>query len=221
MSKKIAILTIAQNIPKEIIHRYQECVKKSKPSHKVDICFMGSKTPRKKNQPFNKCKLLNRGIRKLHKLGYDFIIQSDIDLIVPPNLIDTTVKLSTERQSCFYNYHRRIDPKDLPKLPEDYNKINWKKYSKYEPEGANGCWNGMSTEMWMSSGGYNENVIEWGKDDDIFRRTARIHFGIGFFNYNKFCIIHVNHPTRTKDMRKRNRQFELKNFKEGKINWLK
>ena len=218
--KKIAIMTVAQNISKVITDRYQKCVELSGSKYPLDIFFMGQKNPRDSKTPFNKCKLLNRGIKKLHDMGYEFIIQSDIDLIVPPKLIDTTYEVSTTKNICFYNFHRRIDPKHLPTLPDGYHSMDWEKYSKFETESANGCWNGMSTEMWMRSGGYNENMIEWGKEDDAFRRTASKHFGIGFLNYNKFCLIHVNHAPRTKDMRKRNQQCEIRNFREGKINWL-
>lgn len=216
----VGIMVVAQNIDRSIMDRFQECIHKSKPSCTYDIHFLSSNDSLQKKH-FNKSVLLNKGIKKLHKLGYKVIIQSDIDLIVPPGIIDKSLEMGIEPKTCFYNRHYRIDPKHLPKLPEEYEKLDFDDLARRFPsENANGCWNAMTPDSWMSSGGYNEYMIEWGKEDDVFRSNAGKIFGISFINYNRFCLIHVNHPLRTKDMRKYNRAMDSKAQKEGKLNWL-
>jgi hypothetical protein len=218
--KDIAIMVVAQNISDEIKHRYAECVSKSKPNCSWDIHFLSSDDPSQKIN-FNKSKLLNSGIKNLYNKGYKVIIQSDIDLITPPGIVDKSLEIGLNLKTCFYNFHYRIDPRHLPKLPDDYQTIDFKLLSKtFASENANGCWNAMTPESWMASGGYNEYMIEWGREDDVFRSNAGNKFGIKFINFNQFCLIHVNHPPRTKDMRKYNRSMEEKARKEGKTNWL-
>jgi hypothetical protein len=164
---------------------------------------------------------LNKGIKQLSPIGYKVIIQSDIDLIIPPGLIDKSLEIGSQEKTCFYNHHRRVDANKVPKFPSEYNNMDWKRgLQMFKPEDANGCWNAMTPVSWMSSGGYNEYMIEWGKEDDEFRSNAGNLFGIKFINYNKFCLLHINHPMRTKDMRKHNRGMSAKAAKEGKTNWL-
>lgn len=217
--KKVAIMAVAQNISNDIKRRFQECIIRSKPSVGFDVYLLGAKNNRTKG-PFNKSKLLNKGIKKLVPHGYEVIIQADIDLVVPPGLVDKTYEYAMTGKVCFYNCHRRIDPEHLPRLPEDYDSMDWKKYMSFDWEAANGCWNGIQARYWMDTGGYNEDMIEWGKEDDDWRRRAAKFGKVGFKNWNKFCLIHVNHPQRTKDMRKRNRQCEMRSLKKGKWNWL-
>ncbi len=218
--KQVAIMAVAQNISKDTIDRFKSCIYLSKPSITFDIYLFGEKTPRGKNKPFNKSKLLNKGIKKLVPMNYDVIIQADIDLIVPPHIIDTTYDIVMNKRICFYNCHRRIDPKELPSLPSEYLNMDWDKYMKYPWEAANGCWNGMRSHLWMESGGYNEDMVEWGKEDDDWRQRASKYGKIPFLNWNRFCLIHYNHPTRTQDLRKRNRQCGIRSLNKGKWNWL-
>jgi len=217
--KQVAIMAVAQNIDMRVMYRFKECIRKSNPSVSYDVYLLGSKKLRKKG-PFNKSKLLNRGIKKLVPMGYEVIIQADIDLVVPPGIIDETHRFAMTGKICFYNCHRRIDPEQLPRLPEEYDKMDWKKYLKFEKEAANGCWNGIQSKYWYDTGGYNENMIEWGKEDDDWRRRAHRFGKVGFKNHSRFCLIHVNHPQRTKDCRKRNRQCEIRALNKGKWNWL-
>jgi hypothetical protein len=217
--KDVAIMTVSQKIDESVKNRFSECIRMSSPKASYDIYFLDDISAI--NKPFNKSKILNRGIRTLSTKGYKVIIQSDIDLIVPPNIIDKSLEIGSQKKTCFYNHHRRVDPRDLPKLPEDYSKLDWDSlFNTYVYENANGCWNAMTPESWMSSGGFNEYMIEWGKEDDEFRSNAGNIFDINFINYNKFCLIHLNHPMRTKDMRKHNRSMSVKASKEGKTNWL-
>lgn len=216
----VGIMVVAQNIPEDIKNRYQECIRRSNPTCTWEIHFLSSNDDVQKKH-FNKSRLLNKGIKKLATMNYKVIIQTDIDLIVPPGIIDKSLEMGSRSKTCFYNRHYRIDPQHLPKLPEDYDKLDFDALAKAFPsENANGCWNAMTPESWMSTGGYNEYMIEWGKEDDVFRTNAGRIGGIHFINYNRFCLIHVNHPHRTKDMRKYNRAMETRAINEGKKNWL-
>lgn len=216
----VGIMVVAQNIDKKIKNRFQECIIRSKPECTFNIHFLSASDEEVKG-PFNKSKILNNGIKTLTKMNYKVIIQTDIDLIIPPGLIDKTLEIGIQPKTCFYNCHRRIDPKRLPKLPDEYDKMNWEKlFDKFIFENANGCWNGMTPESWLESGGYNEYMIEWGREDDVFRTNANRYGNIKFINYNKFCLIHVNHPPRTRDFRKYNNAMERKASLEGKKNWL-
>jgi len=216
----VGIMVVAQNISEDIKTRYQECICRSKPSCTWEINYLTANDPDKK-KPFSKSILLNRGIKALYRKKYKIIIQTDIDLVVPPGIIDKTLEIGRQPKVCFYNRHYRIDPEKLPKFPEEYDKADWNMIMKTFPwENANGCWNGMNPESWMASGGYNEYMIEWGREDDVFRTTAHSYGGIKFINYNKFCLIHINHKQRTKDMRKHNNAMKNKADREGIKNWL-
>jgi hypothetical protein len=214
--KEVGILVVAQRIPEEIRFRFSECIRKSNPKVSYEIHMMHTKP----KGPFNKSKLLNKGIKKYTRGQYEVLIQCDIDLVVPPGLVDKSYEVAKSGKVCFYNWHRRIDPKELPKLPDEYEKMDWERYMSFKTEAANGCWNAIQSQFWFCTGGYNEDMIEWGKEDDDWRRRAHSFGNVSFNNYNKFCLIHVNHPTRTKDCRKRNRQVELRSLREGKWNWL-
>jgi hypothetical protein len=215
----VGIMVVAQNISNKIKTRFSECIRLSKPKCTYDIHFLSSNNPLQ-IKTFNKSKLLNMGIKTLCKVDYKVIIQTDIDLIIPPDIIDKTLEIGSESGVCFYNNHRRINEIDLPKLPEEYDKLNWGRIlTAFSSENANGCWNGMTPKSWLSSGGYNEYMIEWGREDDIFRSNSHL-MGIQYVNCDPFCLIHVNHEPRTKDMRKYNTKMEEKAKQEGKTNWL-
>jgi len=219
--KDVLILSVTYNIPNEIQKRFSKCIELSKPKCSYDIQFISS-SKRMKSNVFNKSILLNDALKEFIKnKNYKVLIQADIDLIVPSEIIDKSLEIASQERTCFYNYHRRIDQKDLPDLPDDYLKMNLDKYLKdFAPESASGCWNAMSRESWLTSGGYNEYMEFWGKEDDYFRKTARIIGNINFINYNRFCLIHVNHDSRQKDNRKYNKLMEYKLEREGLKNWL-
>jgi hypothetical protein len=218
--KQVAIMAVAQNIDLEVIYRFQECIHKSDPSVTYDIHLLGANKKRGKNENFNKSMMLNKGIKKLVPMRYDVIVQCDIDLIIPPNVIDYTYEVAMKERVCCHCNHRRTDPEILPKLPEEYEKVNWDKLLKLKMEAANGCWNGIQSQYWYDTGGFNEEMIEWGREDDEWRRRSARVGKLPFNDTSKFPILHYNHPMRTKDMRKRNTQIENQCIKKGKTSWL-
>lgn len=216
----IAILVVAQNIQEATRHRFRECLRKSNPSVPYEICMMTSNSG-EHYQTFNKCKLLNKGIRGLTKT-HDIIVQCDIDMVIPPGLLDKSHEYVTSMPCCFYNFVYKIDPTSLPRLPEEYDKIDWDWVKTQRPIAAAGSWNCMESEYWILSGGYNEYMTEWGWEDDEFRRrcSRRTPKEFKFFNYNRFPLIHVNHPRRTKYHQRENIRADRRARREGKEDWL-
>lgn len=218
MTADVAIFVVAVGISEKIKDRFAECIKLSAPSCSFDVLFYDE--PRPPGYVFSKSRIMNRAIKELCKQPYKVVVQADVDIIVPPGLIDKTLELGIEPMRCFHNHHRRVQPAILPPLPASYHKMDWDHwFQKVVPENANGCWNGMTPETWMKSGGFNERMICWGTEDDAFRHTAGPR-GVRFLNYNKFCLIHVNHPPRMKDMRRHNKHQMAVLAEMGGKDWL-
>lgn len=220
MSTDVGIMVVAQRIEQATLDRFSACVAASKPKCSYTIHFLSTRDPNEQ-AVFNKSKLLNTGIRTLTPLNYTVLIQADVDLIVPPGLIDRTLVVGNQPNTCFYNHHIRIAPDLLPVLPEGYKQIHWIRLAlRHKPEHANGCWNGMRPETWLKSGGYNEWMTEWGNEDDEFRRRCGRKKKITFIDCREFPLIHYNHPPRTKVNAKKNREMEIKAWKEDKLEWI-
>ena len=216
--KPLAIFAIAQNISEETKNRHSECIRLSDPETEYDLYHIEDKDC--KDKLFNKSKHLNRTIKELYN-QYEVMIQCDIDLIVPPGLVDKTFEIAMADRCCFYNYHTRVNPETLPPLPEGYDDIDWNSvYEENEQEKAAGCWNGMQGRYWIESCGFNEQMQGWGREDDDWRNRARRYGNIKFIDYNKFCLIHYNHPKRGSSYLRQNRNIEEKCIQKGIIDWL-
>lgn len=220
MSAEVCLMAVAQEIPQNIKDRFVRCAELSDPKCDFDVVFLGEGEPLL--ELFNKSKFLNAGIKSLCKKDYKCIIQADIDLVIPPGIIDASLEYSKIPMTIFHNHHRRVDEAIVPKFPEQYYEADWEDlFSQFVPQNANGCWNSASPETWMKSGGWNERMTGWGREDDCFRRTAG-KFGITFVNHNKFTLLHINHPFRGDDRRAYNRQIERAYEKSARLpNWLK
>lgn len=216
---EVCLMTVAQGIPQEIKDRFRRCAELSDPRHDFDIVYLGE--GHGMTGLFNKSKWLNKGLKALSDRGYQCIVQVDIDLIIPPGLIDTAVEYSKQTDLILHNHHRRVHREAVVKFPEEYHKADWQHYfHRFSPENANGAWNSASPATWMKSGGWCENMEGWGRDDDTFRYSAS-HFGLKFHNLNTFCLLHINHPFRGIDNRKRNKAIES-SMRENNSwpNWL-
>lgn len=220
MTAEVCLMVVAQDIPSHIKRRFVRCAELSDPACDFDVVFLGEDEPL--TTLFNKSKHLNAGIKSLHKKGYKAIIQTDIDLVIPPGLIDTSLDFAKIPKMIFHNHHRRVDQDLVPKFPERYYETDWDfLFQTLIPENANGCWNSASPETWMSSGGWNERMIGWGMEDDYFRTTAG-KFGITFLNHNKFCLLHINHVFRGDNRRAYNKDVAKKFDKSNQLrNWLR
>ena len=221
MSKDIAIFVVADNISKDTINRFKDCIDRSRPKRSVDVYILNNS--RENGENFNKSKLLNKGISRLISKEYDVLIQTDIDLIIPPDIIDYSYDEAMKGKICFHNDMIKLDPKKYPelfRLPRGYELLNWNKYKTSTFIFASGCWNAMQLKYWYSTGGYNEYMVEWGREDDDWRNRSRKFSNIQFNDSKKFSLIHVNHPPRTKDLRWKNDKMANKEEKEGRRNWL-
>lgn len=206
MTADVCVMTVAQGIPQKIKDRFKACAELSAPKASFDVVFLGEGVPLK--GLFNKSKFLNSGVKDLSKKGYQCIVQVDVDLIIPPGIIDTALEHSQQPNLIFHNHHRRVREELVPKFPEQYHTVDWGKlFGSLVPENANGAWNSASPETWMKSGGWCELMVNWGREDDTFRYSSS-HFGCKFLNYNKFCLLHINHPFRGIDNRKYNKGIE-------------
>lgn len=210
---KIVVFAINKNIPNYIQNRFFKCVNASYKFLSIPINVLGMHL--NNNEPedvFCKSRHLNWAIKQLILKGeYNFIIQTDIDVIPPPGIIEKSVEIvlsDKSKNTCYHVDHIRTDELMLPLLPEEYNSINWKhkeKLGKWEV--SHGCWNAMLSDTWMKTDGWDERMIGWGKEDSAFRRSA-IRKGIRFFDDREMSVIHVNHSQRTIDNRPRNAYIE-------------
>lgn len=218
MTAEVCLMTVAQGIPQAIKDRFKKCAELSNPTASFDVVFLGENVPMQ--GLFNKSKFLNAGIKELSKKGYKCIVQVDVDLIIPPGIIDTALEYASRPDLVLHNHHRRVDAKLVPSFPSQYTSTDWGRlFKNLVPENANGAWNSASPATWMKSGGWCELCINWGAEDDVFRHSSYKR-GIKFLNYNKFVLLHINHQLRNPDMRKHNRIVWKQLDEQGGKDWL-
>lgn len=217
----LCLMTVAQGIPDRVKERFETCARLSKPTCSFDVVFLSEPTSAK--YVFSKSRIMNAGLRQLFKQDYAVIAQVDIDLIIPPGLLDKAVEIGSEPMRMFHNHHRRYEPVRwpwIPDFPEGYDKMDWERgFNEIVPENADGAFNAGTPETWRKSWGFNELMQRWGWEDVAFRRTANSR-GVRFTNYNKFCLLHVNHPARQTNVSKFNREMQKKLLDEGGRDWF-
>lgn len=208
--KDIAIIVAAQNIPKETIERFQNSIHHSRPAYSYDIIIGSSQEER-----FFKTKILNRLLRENFE-KYNVIIQTDIDVVVPPVLINQTYeKVNGGTRTAYHHALRYIDPKHLEGLT--YEKYPFLEWVNSKSTFCSGCWNGMSCPTWRRTRGYNEEMYAWGYEDtEFFNRSRRL--GIQWIKSHEFALMHINHPDRQRNMV--NENIKLGNKYSDKTNWF-
>jgi len=214
--KDVGILVIADGIDETIRNRFRDCFKLSHPKVSYDILMMGDVIPTQKI--FNKCKLLNKGLKQLISQEYKCILQTDIDLICPPKTLDWTVRQATNIDACIHHPMKCIAPAEFKKY-KSYSEYPFKEWSKIKSVYATGCWNCMKPHLWQKSGGFNEDMTLWGYEDRDWRYRA-IAAGISWVDEYKYPLIHVNHPRRNRDVSKKNLEIAKDAKSQGKVNWL-
>jgi hypothetical protein len=159
--KDIAIIVAAQNIPKETINRFNTCIRSSNTKYSYDIKIGSSDEP-----VFYKTKILNRLLRECFD-HYQVIIQTDIDLIIPPGLINKTFEsVVNGKHTAYHHSLRYIDPKLIQDLL--YKNYSFSEWVQLPSTFCSGCWNGMSCTTWKNTRGYNEKMFAWGYEDTEF-----------------------------------------------------
>lgn len=214
---KVAVIVVADNIDSEIKDRFNESIGLSNPIPKVDIVMMENN--RKKDELFNKCVLLNKALRKTLKGGYNVIIQTDIDLIIPPGTIDFSCRIALEGNVCCHLPMRKL-PRKIILEHNHYDDYPWEKWIKeYKPIYATGCWNALRPKAWKMTGGFNEDMTEWGFEDRDWRARGRrqgVKWSDNWKWHRSFPLIHVNHPDRTYN----NSAYNKKKVNKSKKSWL-
>ena len=195
-NKDICIIVAAQGISSKTIQRFKQSVVSSGPNFTYDILVKGGR-----EKKFYKTRIINECLRKAIP-HYKVIIQTDVDLIVPPRLINETMKaLQEQPRNCFHHFLRYINPKEIKN--KTYQQYPWGKWMELKPTFCSGCWNGMTSQMWAKSGGFNEEMYAWGSEDtEFYNRSKRK--GIRWINRKNFPLVHVNHPRRQKKRAKEN-----------------
>ena len=187
---QIGIIAVAEGIPLKVIDRFCAYIQQSKPSvgYTVKICMAA------KQGVFYKTRYLNEALKELIPIC-ETIIQTDIDLIIPPGLIDEAYKrVNTEKGNCYHHVLRYIKPEVIAGL--EYNDFPFDEWLKLERRYNSGCFNCMTSETWQKSGGYHPDMCDWGNEDSWFRKKCQA-LGIRYTHNVDFPLVHINHPPRT------------------------
>jgi hypothetical protein len=133
---------------------------------------------------YNKSRMLNAGILQLAE-NCEVIVCTDIDMWVPPGLIDKSYALAREGKHvwCMARYIDRtmLFQSDLLHVPCS--------------EKGKGSWNALSTENWFRSGGWNENMYGWGYEDDAMHLYIQ-QSGMQTVSITDLPLMHIAHGKR-------------------------
>lgn len=211
---KLGIVVVAVGIEPEIVARFESALSVSVCSGPAyELMLMSDEGYIMEDGLLNKCRALNDGIRKLLKVC-KVIICTDIDMLVPPSLVDYSVANIKPRTNLWV-VCRDIAEKDIyPRRWEEWLKLDCR-LSGF------GSWNAMLAEDWIRSGGWDERLTGWGGEDDVFkkRRTER---GIHTVVCDIFPLMHVSHRARQnkKEIHKGNKKALAIGKTERDRNWL-
>jgi hypothetical protein len=195
---KVAIAAVAKGIDKDVIERFMACTKGTVSNHSIDTVLLGDDDTSKE---FFKTRILNRFLRRaVHK--YDVIIQTDIDLVFPSDLVNFTISACIDNpEHMHHSVLRYINATALK--GRTYKQYPWKQWVKQTAVMCSGCWNGACSDTWKKSGGWNEDMYGWGSEDTEFWNRTR-EKGIQWKVYTRFPLMHINHPQRTVKRAKEN-----------------
>jgi len=209
-ASNVCIIVAAQGISKKTIQRFKESIYNSKPTRTPTILVRSGK-----EKKFYKTKILNRCLRDMMP-KFEYIIQTDIDLIVPPGLINQTCNaLKQQPNNCYHHFLRYVDPSEIK--GKRYGQYPWSEWINLKADFCSGCWNGMTSKTWKQTGGYNEQMFAWGAEDtEFYNRTRRK--GIRWMNKKSFALVHINHPRRQQRRQKEN--FASAQLFSDETNWL-
>lgn len=211
MSKAdIAIIVVAKNISPRIINRFRNSVSESKPDYSYQI-ILGTSD----EKVFFKTKILNGMLRKCLD-NYKLIIQTDIDLIIPPELINHTFETINQKDKVAYHHVLRYV--DFPHEVKRYSQYPFKEWRGVKPKFCSGCWNAMTSNSWRLSKGYNEEMSAWGYEDTEFYHRA-MRLGIEWLKMDRYPLVHINHEKRQPDRVKENTK--RGNLFSDESDWLK
>jgi hypothetical protein len=210
---KLAIMVAANNVDPKIVKRFLWGVSNSEKKFPFDVILGNHREP---TQKFYKTVILNDIIRTFIR-KYDVLVQTDIDMLIPPLLICNTYHFCMRRETCYHcNYHL-LDLKEIDGLK--YGKIPWVSIRKRKSMTASGSWNGLRNYMWNEMGGFCEAIaLLGGPDSEFYMRSVKNNYI--WYTTSNYPLCHINHPRRpiTKQGKKNlsvARQFPIT------YNWLK
>jgi hypothetical protein len=209
--KECCIIVIAQGVAEGVVERFVRSVHLSNPRVPTEI-RIDSSAP---SDPFCKAAALNHLLRETLD-QYRVVIQTDIDLLIPPGLIDQSYQATLSHDKIAYHHVlRHVFPAEIEgKLYKDYDFKGWQNRKAIF---CSGCWNAMNAISWKRTGGYHEEMVGWGYEDTYFLEKSKA-MGVRWIVDAQFGLVHVNHPNRTKRNVAENRTVASKY--EMRSDWL-
>lgn len=186
----VGIVVPAVGIPKHIITRFVDTLRRSSPHTPYTLHLEQTPEP----AAFNSSKPKNRGIRAL-MTQCKIIACTDIDMLIPPGLVSYSAA-HVEDGTALWAVCRNIDGQDA--LRGD-----WRKWQQYPLRWTGtGSWIAMTVADWCKTGGWDERLTGWGAEDDVLAERRKMA-GIRDHVVTNFSLMHVNHAPRQKNLRAR------------------
>ena len=210
--RQCVIVAVAEGIDPAIVERFRDSIVQSAPRTQVDIdLWVGER-----EGDFCKAERLNELVRRnLDK--YQVIIQADIDLLIPPGLVDyscSSVRIG--HNLAYHHYLRHVSQAEIEGI--SYPQYRFSEWQKRKSIFCSGCWNAMSPKTWKASGGWNPDMLGWGfEDTEFFQRSKKR--GIRWILDLQFGLVHVNHDPRTPRRVEENREAAAR-YDPLTVNWL-
>lgn len=217
MSKpKLAIMAVSHNIDSDIIRRFIWSLRASETKIPFDI-FLGShKNPK---ETFRKTTILNDIIRQIINT-HPVMVQTDIDMMTPPGLLQSTINFTLTGLHCYHCNYRYVESEEVERwMKVPYRFLPWNEIRKRKTFRASGSWNGMSSLSWLKSNGFCEEIYNLGgPDTEFYKRTSKL--GIRWLQDNNFPLSHINHKRRSVPKQGEKNLQLAKSFSID-YNWLK
>ena len=182
---KVGIIVIAVGIENPVIERFASTLDDS--AIKPYTLKIVTSESYMENGLLNKSKALNDGLRQMLD-NNDIVACTDIDMLIPPGLVQHTLD-NLKRSTNLWAVCRNIsEDKILPREWKEWCNLPLRKT-------GTGSWNAMYKEDWFKSGGWDERLVGWGGEDEVFY-ARREQMGIKNIMCNQLPLMHVNHLSR-------------------------
>ena len=205
----LGIVTPAVGIDTSTISRFVNSILDDKTARCSFIIYV--QTEGRAGRDFNVAQAKNRGIMAIIQ-RCRAICCTDVDHVVPPGLLDYTVRMTTSDH--LWVLHRDVTAKDVSKKA-------WEEYLRLKVDQCPASWNSLSSRNWFKIGGWDERCYGWGGEDDILHVRIR-QAGIRTIACSDWPLCHVFHNTNREFCRENRRSAEnMKFLKTKQHNYLK
>jgi len=184
--ESVGIVVAAVDIPDETIKRFQNFIPMEV---KLAIVrdFHGT--------VLSRTRLLNKGIQQLRPYCR-IIICTDIDMIVPPGLLEYTARV-VRPGTALWSACRKFNLDDLVDIYNIQNE-QWKNWTDLPcSKTGKGSWVAMDRKDWNRIGGWDERLFGWGGEDDALQ-LRRKGMKIKTIESIQYPLMHVNHEQRNR-----------------------